>query len=188
MATVGLRDVYTADVTEAADTGIETFGVPKRLAKAISAKLAVSSADGTLYGDDAVAEQVSEFASAKLTLETANIEDADIADLLGAELDATSKVIYSGKDDSPPYKAIGFRAKKSNGAFRYIWLYKGKFTMPSEEFATKGEKLDFKTPTIEGTFQALNKNGLWKADLTALPTDTVAAAWFTKVQEKTVTP
>lgn len=183
MATVGLRDVYTADVIEDAN-GLETFGAPKKLAKAISAKLEVALAEGVLYADDAVVEQISAFSSVKLTLETADIASADMADLLGATLDATSNVVYSGKDDTPKYKAIGFRAKKADGQFRYIWLYKGKFSMPSEEFATKGEKVEFKTPTIEGTFQILNKNGMWKADLTALPTDKVALEWFTKVQEK----
>lgn len=187
MATIGLRDLYMADVTEAVDTGIETFGTPKILAKIISAKLAVSSADGTLYADDAIADQVSEFASAKLTLETADLADADVATLLGHTLDVTSKVVFSGKDDAPPYVAIGFRAKKSGGLFRYIWLYKGKFTQPTEEFATKGEKVDFKTPTIEGTFQTLNKDGNWKADITALPTETAATTWFTTVPLKAAT-
>jgi phi13 family phage major tail protein len=171
-----------ATVTEAAD-GTETFGTPKRLAKAISAKLDVSVADGTLPGDDGVAEQVSEFSSAKLSLNVVDLTDADVAALLGENIDSTTKIIFAGKDDAPPYVAIGFRAKKSDGKFRYIWLYKGKFSPPSEEFATKADKIEFKSPTIEGLFQALNKNGLWKADITALPTDSAAAAWFTAVPE-----
>ena len=184
MATVGLRDLYFATVTEAAETGIETFGSPTRLAKLVSAKMVTTRADGSLVADDAIDQQVSEFASCKLTLEVNDLKDEDTATLLGAELDATSKVVYSGLDDDPPYVAIGFRAKKPGGKFRYVWLYKGKFAMPSEEFATGGEKVEFKTPTIEGTFQTLSKNGKWKADMTALPTDTVAAAWFTTVQDK----
>lgn len=183
MATIGLRDLYMATVTEGAD-GSETFGSPKKLAKAISAKLDVSLADGTLYGDDGVAEQVSEFASAKLTLNVVDLAPADVSALLGAAYDETTKVTISGKDDAPPYVAIGFRAKKTNGTFRYVWLYKGKFSQPSEEFQTKADKIEFKSPTIEGVFQALNKNGAWKADIVALPTDTVAAAWFTTVYEK----
>jgi phi13 family phage major tail protein len=176
-----------ATVNEATD-GTETFGTPKRLAKAISAKLDVSIADGTVYGDDGVAERVSEFSSAKLSLNVVDLAPEDVAALMGASHDATSKVTLYGKDDLPPYVAIGFRAKKSNGQFRYVWLYKGKFAPPNEEFQTKADKIEFKSPTIEGTFQTLNKNGLWKADITALPTDTIAAAWFTTVYEKTVTP
>ncbi|MGX8701518.1 major tail protein [Caproiciproducens sp.] len=186
MATLGLRDLYMATVTEAAD-GAETFGTPKKLAQAISAKLTTTLADGTLYADDGVAEQVSEFANAKLVLEVADLADADTATLLGAKVDETSKIVFSNKDDAPPYVAIGFRAKKTGGKFRYVWLYKGKFSMPSEEFATKAEKIEFKSPTIEGTFQALNKNGAWKADITALPTDTAAATWFTAVPEPAAT-
>lgn len=182
MATIGLRDIYQADVIEDAN-GNETFGTPKRLAKAISAKLAVTLADGTLYADDGVDEQVSEFASAKLTLEVSDLADEDVADLLGATIDSATGIIYSSKDDQPKYKAIGFRAKKPGGKYRYLWFYKGKFAPPNDEFATKGEKVEFKSPSIEGTFQTLNKNGQWKADKTALPTDSAVAGWFSAVPE-----
>lgn len=185
MATLGLRDLYYAPCTESED-GSETFGTPKRLAKAISAKLSVETSDGTLYADDGVDTIVSEFSQGTLTLETNDLADEDVAALLGATIDSSTGVMYSGKDDKSPYFAIGFRAKKPGGKFRYIWLYKVQFKPFGEEFSTKADKIELKTPSIEGTFVALNKNGRWKADITASPDDEVAKNWFSAVVEETI--
>lgn len=182
MATFGMRDIYIADVTEGSD-GTETFGTPAKLAgsKAISAKLDITMADGTLYGDDGIDTQISEFSSAKLTLETTDLADTDVSDLLGRSLDDTSKIVTANKDDDPPYKAIGWRSKKPGGAYHYVWLLKGKFSRSSEEYSTKADKIDFKNPSLVGTFQALNKDGNWMKHISALPSDTAAAAWFNVV-------
>lgn len=182
MATIGLRDFFKSKVTEATD-GTETFGVPSRVAKLINAKMKIDTADGTLYGDDGVDTIINEFSKGTLTLNTTDMSDEDYADFVGATVDPATGIMYSSKADQPPYFAVGFRAKKPGGKYRYLWLFKVQFKVPDEEFATKGEKIEFKSPTIEGTFVALNKNEQWKADKTLSPTDPIAQSWFTKVQE-----
>ena len=182
MATIGLRDFYKAKVTEATD-GTETFGIPSKVAKLIGAKLKINAADGTLYGDDGVDVIINEFSNGTLTLDTTDMPDEDYADFVGAKVDPATGIIYSNKSDNPPYFAVGFRAKKPGGKYRYLWLLKVQFKVPDEEFATKGEKIEFKSPTIEGTFVALNKCDDWKADKTLATTDPIAQGWFTKVQE-----
>lgn len=67
MATIGLKDLYYAPITEDED-GAETFGTPKILSKAISAELSVEYAEGTLYADDALDENPKAFSSGTLTL------------------------------------------------------------------------------------------------------------------------
>ena len=68
MATIGLDKLYYAPITEAAN-GLETYGKPSQLAKAISADLSMELAEATLYADDGAAEIVKEFKSGKLTLD-----------------------------------------------------------------------------------------------------------------------
>ena len=86
-----------------------------------------------------------------------------------------------------PYVAIGFRAAKINGVYRYMWLQKVQFKIPNESFETKGTEISFKTPEIEGTFMKAKVNDSWKADYTGLPTTEVASSWFTNVKhEETV--
>lgn len=181
MTTVGLKDLFVAAITVGAE-GAETYGTPRRLAKAITAGLEVEYADGSLFADDAVDVYEKEFVSGELTLNVNDLLPADCAFLFGHEQD-TDEVVYAGENDDPPYVAIGFRAKKPGGKYRYIWLYKVKFSAPNEEYQTKGDGVEFKTPEIVGKF-IKRPDGLWKADYTALPTDSVATDWFTEVREK----
>ena len=88
---------------------------------------------------------------------------------------------------------MGFRAKKSNGKYKYYWLYRVKFGIPATNLATKGDSITFSTPTIEGTILRRNKADAggkhpWKAE--ALEGDVTAATitnWYKEVYEPTYT-
>ena len=174
MATIGLRDLYRAPITIGED-GAEEYGAPVKMAKAISAELSVEVAEAILYADDGADEVVKEFVSGELTLNVNDLLPVDLAALLGQKQD-DDKVVYGADTDEPPYFAIGFRA------YKYIWLYKVKFAIPSENYTTKGDGIEFTTPEIVGQF-IKRSDGLWKAEHVALPTESVAAAWFTTVRE-----
>ena len=162
MATVGLKDLYMAPITEAG--GVETFGTPERLAKAIKAEISVEVAEGVLYADDAVDEIVKEFVKGNIKLNVNDLEPAKVASLLGQYID-NDGVLFAGENDEPPYIALGFRSKKpSGGKYRYLWLYKVKFKIPNENFETKGDGINFITPELEGEFIKRDKDGMWKAD------------------------
>lgn len=180
MATIGLRDLYRAPIT-VDESGKETYGAPVRMAKAISAELSVEVAEAILYADDGADEVVKEFVNGELTLNVNDLMPADLAALLGQTQD-DDNVVYAGENDDPPYFAIGFRAKKANGMYKYLWLYKVKFAIPSENYTTKGDSIEFTTPEIVGQF-IKRPDGLWKAEHVALPSETAAASWFTEVRE-----
>ena len=42
--------------------------------------------------------------------------------------------------DRPPYFAVGFKSEKSDGAFRYVWLYKVRAKPMTESYKTKEGK------------------------------------------------
>lgn len=180
MATIGLRDLYRAPITIGTD-GAEDYGTPVRMAKAISAELSVEVAEAILYADDGADEVVKEFVSGEITLNVNDLLPADLAALLGQKQD-TDKVVYGSDSDEAPYTAIGFRAKKAGGTYKYIWLYKVKFAIPDENYTTKGDSIEFTTPEIVGQF-IKRSDGLWKAEHVAEPTNSVATAWFTSVRE-----
>lgn len=180
MATIGLRDLYRAPIT-VDESGKETYGTPMRMAKAISAEMSVEVAEAILYADDGADEVVKEFISGELTLNVNDLMPADLAAILGQTQDADG-VVYAGEDDEPPYMAIGFRAKKANGMYKYIWLYKVKFAIPSENYNTKGDSIEFTTPEITGQF-IKRPDGKWKAEHVAIPTEAAAASWFNAVRE-----
>ena len=191
MATIGLDRLYYAKITEN-DSGDETYATPVQLAKAISADLSVELAEATLYADDGAAEIVKEFKSGTLSLGIDDIGASVASDLTGAAID-DNHVVISGSEDGGDPVAIGFRAKKANGRYKYYWLYRVKFGVPATNLATKGDSITFSTPTIEGTILRRNKldgNGKhpWKAEVTEGDTDVAASTitgWYTEVYEPT---
>ena len=189
MATIGLDQLYYATITEDAE-GNETYGKHVRLAKAMTAELSVELAEATLYADDGAAEVGKEFQSGTLSLGVDDIGSTVASELTGATIDENMVLISTAEDGGSPV-AVGFRAKKANGKYRYFWLYKVKFGIPATSLTTKGESVEFSTPTIEGTVMRRNKvddsgKHPWKAEVTegdnTLATATIEN-WFSTVYE-----
>ena len=169
MATIGLDKLYYSKITEDAD-GNETYATPIPLAKAMTADLSVELAEATLYADDGAAEIVKEFKSGTLSLGIDDLGATIASDLTGSTIDSDGVVISAAEDGGAPV-AVGFRAKKANGKYKYYWLYRVKFGIPATNLATKGDSITFSTPTIEGTIMRRNKaDGVgkhpWKAEAT----------------------
>lgn len=155
MATIGLKDLYYSIITEN-DDGEESYATPVKLAPAISAGLTINNDSVKLFADDKVEDDLKEFSNGTITLGVSAISDAVAAILTGSTVDSNGCLVDTADDDAP-YVAIGFRAKTSKGKYRYVWLYRVKFAVPNDNFATKGESVQFTTPTIEGTIYKRNK-------------------------------
>lgn len=187
MATIGLDKLFYATITEDSN-GNETYGKPVQLAKAISADLTVELNEATLYADDGQAEAVKEFKSGTISLGIDDIGSEAASALVGAVVDDNG-VLISGGEDTSKYVAIGFRAKRANGKYRYYWLYRVLFGVPATNLATKGDSITFSTPTIEGTIFRRNKlDGLskhpWKAEVNETDTNTdLVNGWYDSVYE-----
>lgn len=189
MATIGLDKLFYSKITEDA-SGNETYGTPVSLAKAMTAELSVELAEATLYADDGAAEVVKEFQSGTLSLGVDNIGLTAAADLTGATVDDNGVLVSASEDGGDPV-AIGFRAKKANGKYRYFWLYRVIFGIPATNLTTKGESIEFSTPTIEGTVMRRNKvdgqgKHPWKAEVTEGDAGVSASTitnWYQEVYE-----
>ena len=193
MATIGLDKLFYAKINES-DDGEETYGVPSILAKAIKADLSVELAEAVLYADDGAAEIIKDFKSGKLSLGVDDIGVAAAADLTGATTDDNGVIISASENIGSPV-AIGFRAQKPGGKYRYFWLYRVVFGIPATNLQTKGDSITFQTPTIEGTVMRRNKlDGLgkhpWKAEVTeggAGVSSATVTGWFGQVYEPVYT-
>ncbi len=187
MATIGLDRLFYAKIKED-ENGIETYDSPKQLAKAMTAELSVELAEATLYADDGAAEIIKEFQSGTLSLGVDDIGTSIASELTGAQID-DNYVLFSTAEDGGSPVAIGFRAKKANGKYRYFWLYRVKFGIPTTSLTTKGESIEFSTPTIEGTVLRRNKtdvngNHPWKAEVNEdEANNNVILTWYDKVYE-----
>lgn len=188
MATIGLDSLYYSKITEGAN-GAESYGTPQVLAKAISAELSVELNEAILYADDGAAEIVKEFKSGTLSLGIDDIGAAVASDLTGANIDNNGVVVSAAEDGGQPV-AVGFRARKADGRYRYFWLYRVKFGVPATNLQTKGDSINFSTPTIEGTVTRRNKvdafgNHPWKTEYTpaSAAADPITSDWFFEVNE-----
>ena len=80
---------------------------------------------------------------------------------------------------------------KANGKYRYFWLYRVQFGVPATNLQTKGDSINFQTPTIEGTVMQRHKQSVtgkhpWKAEVTEGDTgvsDETVTGWFSSVYE-----
>lgn len=189
MATIGLDRLYYSKITEDSK-GDETYETPEPLAKAITAELSVELAEATLYADDGAAEIIKEFKNGTLSLGIDDIGVAIASDLTGANIDDNNVLISTSEDGGDPV-AIGFRAKKANGKYRYFWLYRVKFGIPATNLTTKGDSITFSTPTIEGTVLRRNKldgqgKHPWKAEVNEGDegvTSEIITGWYSEVYE-----
>ena len=189
MATIGLDKLYYATITDD-ENGEEIYGTPTQLAKAISAELSVELAEATLYADDGAAEIVKEFKNGTISLGVDDIGSTTAAALTGVTVDKNNVMVSNSEDGGDPV-AVGFRAKKFNGKYKYYWLYRVKFGIPATNLATKGDSITFSTPTIEGTVLRRNKPDTsgkhpWKAEVTEGDKDvpaSVISGWYTEVYE-----
>lgn len=186
MAKIGLTNIWWGKLTES-EGGAATYDGAKTFGKAVSCKVSVTNNDATLYAEDALAESDKSFNSASVTLGVADDDDTIFAPILGHNVSSSGKGVTGGEmvrnaNDVAPYIGLGrVITKMVGGTLKYKgeFLYKVKFSEPSQEDQTKGEKVDFKTPEIEGSAASL-ANGNWSAAQT-FGTKDAAVAW---VKEK----
>jgi len=177
---IGLKDVYYALLTR--DSIIAPLGVvysaPVRLIGAITANINPNPSSESLFADDGPMEVASTLGNIELELGLADLPLPSQAILLGhGYIDGR---LIKRADDIPPWLALGFKALKSNGNYRYTWLLKGKFQVPEESHETKGDAITFQTPTITGNFVArdFDKRYQIQGDEDEV-SFTIAATWFT---------
>ena len=178
MAKIGLTNIWWAKLTEAED-GAPSYDGAKSFGKAVSCKVSVTNNDATLYAEDALAESDKSFNSASVTLGVADDDDTIFAPILGHTVNEEGNgEMVRNANDVAPYDGLGrVITKMVNGVLKYKgeFLYKVKFSEPSQEDQTKGEKVDFKTPEIEGAAASL-ANGNWSAAQT-FDTKEAAVTW-----------
>lgn len=190
---IGLTNlVYCKQLTDDPVTKTATYETAVRILGAITANFSPNASNDTLFADDGPFETASTLGAMTLELNVADLPAEARAELLGAKIDNETGVLVQTVDDVPPYVAVGMEVKKSNGAKRLIWYYKGRFSAPDDNNQTKADSINWNTPTITGNFLKRDCDGRWRASLDTDATGTdvaaTAAAWFTKPYKTPTTP
>lgn len=200
MAGIGLRKPYYAIYNYAEETGAVTYSGGGLLAKAVEFSASIESGDdNNLYADDGIAESDRSFSNGTISITTDDLTTEASAAVLGitpkeitiGEASEKVKELVYDEDAVTPYLGFGvIIPKKRNGAlsFRAVVFPKIMFNVPEDAATTKGESIEWKTPTIEGTILRSDADKHpWKREVT-VPDEAKAIAYIKKCLNITDAP
>lgn len=196
----GLRDVYVAKVTQN-DTEGYTAETPVKMARAIKAKISDKFTSEKLYSDDGVEGMLQAYEGTDVELEVNTLAAADRAAFFGQAY--LNGFLLKSAEDEAPEVALGYRVRRLNGKFDFVWMYCGRFAQGNEEnYETEAASKTAQTNTVKGEFYQRKKADkvdgkdvhlyeirVDESNVGAEDTGAAAAikAWFGKVQEHAAT-
>lgn len=179
---IGLDKLYYAILNSDVATGV-SYQAPVAIPGIKTAKITPNAGTSVLYADDGPAESASYVG--EITVEI-NVKDLSIrqrAALLGHSI--VGGVLQEKTSDTPPEIALGFRTKKTNGKYRYMWLLKGRASVPEDDLKTKADNIEFQTPTLKLSFLRRDYDQMYKKTIDEDDVDFVqslADNWFLDVE------
>lgn len=161
MAFVGLLNPYIARLV---DDEAKIYADCFMCGNAISVNITPNYNEGKLYSNNRLTEYIKEFKDGSITLGTDRLPVEASRVCFGHEVSADDSEVVYRTNDSANYVGVGFFADEIiDGKKRYVAtvLYKVKFGEAANEYTTKGENIEFKTPSIEGVIAGISSNE-WK--------------------------
>jgi phi13 family phage major tail protein len=162
-STIGLKNVVIAPLETDTEEG-HTYGAVQALAGAVEASITPNNTDpDVLFADDVEFDTLYADPEVAFKLKMADIP-LSIQEMILANRIDDKGVLVRTAQDKPPYFAVGFKSEKSNGKFRYVWLFKTRAQPITESYATKeGDSVTRQTPEVEFTAIKRTHDGLWQA-------------------------
>jgi hypothetical protein len=176
MAKIGVQQLFAFPIETEVEGALPTYGEPFRIAKAIQVDLTPNVVEASLDGDDSEIEYETAITRYDLSLNIDDLAPGVEGQLLGKKVDSLGGVA-SNVNDEAPYFAVAFRIPRSRGVG-------GGF---AESFQTKGENINFQTPTLTGRSLARDFDNQYNYKLTDDGTKPAVKAvtdkWFEEVAE-----
>ena len=138
-------------------SGTITYETPTNVGDAMSANLELRFAEGRLYAESKLAEYIKLATGGTISLAVKYIPKAAQVMLYGCTADSSKDNLKFSAKDVANYVGVGFYAPdKVDGVTKYtcVWVPKALFGPPSMAYQTKGESIQFNTPTTTGEFLA----------------------------------
>lgn len=132
---------------------------PVELGRLMKADLSIKLATGELYAGDTLAENVSEFASGTLAVETDDMEDEPASVVYGCTV-VDKTVHYKGGDTPPEGGLAYYKVLLRNGVrvFHGIFLPRVKAALGNDSAQTKGGSITFTTTNTTFTVFTCNSD------------------------------
>lgn len=152
MAKIGMKYWGWAPFAGETTTALPTYTAGFKLGESIKADLKITNAEGQLYADDVVCEDVSEFSSGALTGEVDELTLAKQSTLYGASI--VDGELGNGADDAPPFGGTAYsQYLQKSGVKRYRTFFypKVKAKVPDDSAATKASSFTMGTEPLNMT-------------------------------------
>ena len=164
--------------------GLPTYGEVVRVPGTVQVGFNPNSQTGTFHADNSAYATTAQTGDLALSVGLADIPPPLRAIWFGQKYE--NGVLSEGQIN-PPDMAIGYRIKKANGAYRYIWILKAKAAPPAESNDTQGSSVSFQSDSITFNCAALVSTGLFRRVLDdndpglspGTNPATIRAGWFT---------
>jgi phi13 family phage major tail protein len=140
---IGADNLYYALVTQDDSSGY-VAGTPAYLAPFMSISVKPKTNSKVQYADNQPFDSLSSEGESEADVEITGLPSDLQATLLGKVWDNTNGRMYDN-GATPPYVAIGYRAKKSGGNYKYYWYLKCQFSPFDEEAASETDSPDPKS-------------------------------------------
>ena len=167
MAMIGMQHVVAAKVATETPGSALTYSAGMVVGKAIQGNLTWNRNDNPLYADDAMAENDNGATGGTIELGTDDLLDAVRAYLLGDEAitvgtGTNTTTEYETTGEAAPYVGFGYirvRVKGGVTSYQAVWYHKAQFGETTENAQTKGQTIEWQTPTLTGRIMGVNDNG-----------------------------
>ena len=148
----GCDHLVVARVLSDDATGI-TYGAVTTLAPVATISKTVETSSETHYYDNTGALTIRSEGTDTITLTVPALPLDKLAMVTGKGYDSATGA-YIDSEAQEIYYALGYRIKKTDGSYRYVWRAKGSFTtIPNEESNTESDSVD--TNNQELTFTGI---------------------------------
>lgn len=161
---IGLESSYFIPITSEPENARPVYGEMLDMGAAVRANIAVSYAEGQLYGDDALQLDVKLFSGGTLDAETL-LDDMSIDVAVYGATISEDGVTVDKKDDSAPPGGYAFiqklMTKSKKIVYRAVFLLRVTGNMANDNAETKGSGVTFANKAISYSIGTAN-TGEWR--------------------------
>lgn len=169
MSYIGMKNVFIARLKTEEKGKACVYENGMSFGRAINATVSFTKAQTELYADDGVAESDNSITGGSVTLGIDDIPDEALPmigyeKVPGAEGQSPE---YIKTSESSDYVGLGFtRTRVQNGVRTHeaIWLYKIQLGLDSLDAQTKGQQMQWQTPTLSGALMSVQNTASLKTN------------------------
>lgn len=132
--------------------------------KAVNTDITPNYNEASLFGDNKLAEAVKEFKDADVNMSVTTLPIKAASTMFGHTVDEEKNAITYNAEDVANYVGYGFYANEivdNVKTYVAVVLPNVKFAEAVENYTTKGDSMEFKTPSISGKAYT-DGTGNWK--------------------------